>query len=69
MTGERESNKGFTLVELLIVVAVIGILAAIAIPQFSIYREKGYNATAHADIRNAKTALETFYTERSLYPH
>ncbi len=69
MTGECKSDKGFTLVERLIVVAIIGILAAIAIPQFSIYREKGYNATAHADIRNARTALEAFYTERNRYPY
>jgi len=61
--------KGFTLIELLIVVAIIGILAAIAIPQFTAYRAKAYNAAATNDIKNAKTSLESFYTEHQKYPY
>ena len=56
-------KKGFTLIELLIVVAIIAILAAIAIPQFSSYRIKGYNSAALADLRNARTAEEAFYSD------
>jgi prepilin-type N-terminal cleavage/methylation domain-containing protein len=62
-----KNNKGFTLIELLIVVAIIAILAAIAIPQFSAYRVKGYNAAALADLRNCKTAAESFFSDWQVY--
>ncbi len=60
-------NEGFTLIELLIVVAIIAILAAIAIPQFASYRVKGYNSAAVADLRNARTAEESFFADWQAY--
>lgn len=63
----KNSEKGFTLIELMIVIAIIGILAAIAIPQFAAYRQRSYNAAANADLRNAATAQEAYYVDNQTY--
>ena len=65
---KHRNQKGFTLIELMIVIAIIGILAAIAIPQFSKYRAKSYNTASLSDIKNVKTDLEAYYAEWDTYP-
>jgi len=59
--------KGFTLIELLIVVVIIGILAAIAIPQFSSTKEKAFDAAAKSDLRNMMTAQEAYFSDNQAY--
>jgi type IV pilus assembly protein PilA len=51
----------------LVVVAIIGILAAIAIPQFSAYRKRGYEAAVKSDLRNAATGQEAYFTTAFTY--
>jgi type IV pilus assembly protein PilA len=48
----NEMEKGFTLIELMILVAIIGILLAIAVPQFASYRNRGFNAASESDLKN-----------------
>ena len=59
---------GFTLVEIMIVIAIIGILTAVAIPWFADYRRKGHNSAALSDLRNVKTILEAYHEENEHYP-
>jgi type IV pilus assembly protein PilA len=61
--NKKKNQKGFTLVELLIVIAIIGILAAIAIPQFSSYRAKAYMTQVRSDVKNAYTAATAYFAD------
>jgi type IV pilus assembly protein PilA len=59
----RPRQKGFTLVELMIVIAIVGILAAIAVPQYQVYRARGWMATVRSDTKNVHTAVQAWIAE------
>ena len=62
-----KSARGFTLVELLVVVVVIGVLASIAIPKFANNKEKSYVAQMKSDLRNLATAEEAYFYDSTTY--
>jgi type IV pilus assembly protein PilA len=65
---QSAANAGFTVLELIIVVAVIGVLAAIAIQQFNVYRARAIDVSMRSDLKNAAMAMESYYGEFLSYP-
>ena len=64
----KSMQKGFTLIELMIVVAIIGILAAIAIPQYQNYVGRSNVAAAVQTLSSNKTGLENYVMENGFFP-
>jgi prepilin-type N-terminal cleavage/methylation domain-containing protein len=61
------AKKGFTLIELMIVVAIIGILAAIAIPNFLKYQAKSKQSEAKMNLGSMGTSAESYHAEKDTY--
>lgn len=61
------NRRGFTMIELLIVVVIIGVLAAIAIPRFRDSKRQAYQAAMKSDLRNIVSAAESKFAEEGTY--
>jgi type IV pilus assembly protein PilA len=67
LRSRAQGDEGFTLIELLVVILIIGILAAIALPAFLGQRQKAQDTQAKTVVRNAATAMETYFTDSESY--
>lgn len=63
----RSSRTGFTFVELLVVMVVIGVLAGIGVPRIRNMKERSYQATLRSDLGALRTAQEAYFSENSRY--
>ncbi len=69
MVGSRQTQKGFTIVELLIVIVVIGILAAITIVAYNGIQQRARNASIASDLRNVANQFEAIKAQDGSYPN
>ena len=67
MNKLETAQKGFTLIELMITVAIIGILAAIAMPQYSDYVKRGKAAEATSNLANLRIKMEQYFQDNRTY--
>ncbi|MEJ5378216.1 MAG: type II secretion system major pseudopilin GspG [bacterium] len=66
--GQFESSGGFTLIELMVVIAILGILAALVAPSIIGRKEDAMRAAAKTQIKNFEQALKLFYVDNGFYP-
>ena len=65
LNRRKKGEKGFTLVELLVVVIIIGILAAVAVPIYLNQRKSAWRSSVQSDVKNASLVLETISTNHN----
>jgi type IV pilus assembly protein PilA len=63
-----QRNQGLTLLELLVVIAVMGVLAAIVLQQFTIYRSRSIDTQMRSDLKSAAMAMESYFADFQSYP-
>ena len=62
-----KKETGFTIIELIVAVSLVGTLSAIALPQYSLYRSRGFDADAQYALRSVAVAEESFFLDHGEY--
>src|SRR5690606_41692212 len=60
--GTMRDTRGFTLIELMVAISILGILASIALPRYSYLRQRAYVTAMQSDLRNLMTAQEGYFS-------
>lgn len=68
MLKRKPDQKGFTIIELLVVIVIIGILVALALPQLFAAQARGRDTDRKNDLKNIQTQLETYFNDNGSYP-
>lgn len=68
VTSVRRDQRGFTLIELVVVITILGVLAALIVPSVGAYTDKAKGKAAEADAKNLQTALILYQAEHGAYP-
>lgn len=67
-TRTVHDRRAFSLIELLVAIGIIGLLVAIAIPQFIAYRARAVDSQMKSDIKNAVLSMEAYFSDKKVYP-
>jgi prepilin-type N-terminal cleavage/methylation domain-containing protein len=65
--GERNSSQGFTLIELLVVIGIVALLAAMAVSQYSLYKQKSVDSLMASTLHEGRQAMEAYYVGLHTY--
>jgi type II secretion system protein G len=68
MNAVARRNRGFSLLEVMIVVAILGLLAAVAIPQFTSHKEEGRTAAMVSNLAILRTAIDSYWSQHDTFP-
>lgn len=66
-TTTSHEGGGFSLIELLLAIGIVGLLVAIAFPQFLAYRARSVDSQMKSDLKNAAVAMETYFADKKVY--
>ena len=67
MRYDNNTHRGFTLLELLVVLAIVGVITATAVPHYAVYKRKAFDLRALSDLHNVALAEEAYFIEKEEY--